>query len=66
MPHRRPVKHGSFGGHFDELVKHFWRQPPKRTPKTIENRKLQDKRDIHALLFERAWAMDRRQSGGEN
>lgn len=23
MPGRRPVKKGSFSGHFDELVKHF-------------------------------------------
>ena len=23
MPAKRPVRKGSFGGHFDELVKHF-------------------------------------------
>ena len=27
MPGRRPVQKGSFGGHFDELVKHFPHAP---------------------------------------
>ena len=27
MPHRRQFQKGSFGGHFDELVKHFPHAP---------------------------------------
>ena len=60
MPWRRKVKKGSFGGHFDELVQHF----PENTT-TSESRahqrprELQEKLDIHALLFERAWEVDR-------
>ena len=57
MQGQRPDKKGSFGGQFDELVKHFPHDLPKR-PKAIDKRELQDKRDIHALLFERAWNMD--------
>ena len=57
MPDRRPKRTGSFGGHFDELVKHFTQRTsaakPARSAKTVRVRL--DKRDIHAQLFERAW-----------
>ncbi|MFL6747460.1 MAG: hypothetical protein ACJ8E6_02050 [Sphingomicrobium sp.] len=60
MPGRRPAKEGSFGGHFDEVVKHFPHQPPPGPSDQPEedSRTLQEKRDIHALLFERAWRLD--------
>ena len=59
MPHRRTIKKGSFGGHFDELVGHFpEHQQPAATTKDKGKRsaELQEKIDIHALLFERAWS----------
>jgi hypothetical protein len=65
MPWRRQVKKGSFGGHFDDLVQHF----PEHESRSSESqshqrsRELQEKLDIHALLFERAWEIDR---GGGN
>ena len=63
MPHRRPVKSGSFGGPLEELVKHFphevaARQADQRKP-GIDRRKLQEKIDVHALLFQMAWQLDR-------
>jgi hypothetical protein len=60
MPGRRPIKKGSFGAHFDEVVKHFPHAPlPNRQQRSNEDaRAQQEKRDIHALLFERAWRLD--------
>jgi hypothetical protein len=60
MPGRRPVQKGSFAGHFDELVKLFPEHPPAAAAASPSKRseKLQEKIDIHALLFERAWEMD--------
>jgi hypothetical protein len=55
---KRPTIRGSFGGHFDELVKHFPHDESKTQAKAREDRELIEKRDIHALLFERAWRMD--------
>ena len=61
MPHRRPRQRGSFDSHFDELVVQF---PDKHAPLAggteIGERpsRLQEKIDIHRLLFERAWRMD--------
>lgn len=61
MPHRRRVQKGSFGSHFDELVVQFradetqspsGSRPAKRSPK------LQEKIDIHALLFRQAWQLE--------
>ena len=59
MPHRRTEKKGSFGAHFDELVKHFPREAAAKRKPAPDFRDLQEKRDIHSLLFERAWQMDR-------
>lgn len=61
MPGRRPIKKGSFGAHFDEVVRHFpdAALPSGQHRSSEEVRALQEKRDIHALLFERAWQLDR-------
>ena len=58
MPHRRTVKKGSFGAHFDELVKHFHHERPH--PKSDDDsdegdRRDRDAHDVHDRLFERAW-----------
>ena len=60
MPHRRPRQSGSFGSHFDELVVQF---PDKSAPEACngqgaERDALQEKLDIHRLLFESAWRID--------
>jgi len=52
MPHRRKPEKGSFGGHFDELVKHFAEQ---QTPKSREGYSSKDGENVHDRLFERAW-----------
>jgi hypothetical protein len=66
VPHRRPRDGGSFGSHFDELVMQF---PDKSQaayePASKHPARLQEKLDIHRLLFERAWRMDGR-NGGES
>lgn len=57
---RPPEKKGNFGAGLDGLVKHFSdeaRNPEKRAS-ADDARALQEKRDIHALLFERAWRLD--------
>jgi hypothetical protein len=59
VPHSRPRSKGSFASHFDELVAHF----PARLPAPDDRQsgrspELQEKLDIHALLFERAWRID--------
>ena len=59
MRKQRSGKVGSFGSHLDELVKHFPHDAPARKREGPDARAKQDKRDIHALLFERAWGMDR-------
>lgn len=61
MPGRRAVQKGSFGGHFDELV-HLFPDVPPTSPKKLTKRspKLQEKIDIHAALFDRAWRMEPR------
>jgi len=57
MPQRRRVKKGSFGGHFDDLVKHFPEQPSKSKEKDEGSAK--DDRNIHDRLFESAWRHSR-------
>jgi hypothetical protein len=60
LPHRRPRKRGSFGSHFDELVVQFREPAPavesKRAP--LRPKRLQEKIDVHSLLFRRAWQLD--------
>lgn len=60
MPHRRPRKRGSFDSHFDELIVHFRDQPlPVREERPGERSpELQEKIDLHALLFQRAWRVE--------
>jgi len=60
MPHRRQVQKGSFGAHFDELVKHFSNDTPAAPADQPQQRSaaLQEKIDIHARLFEQAWEVD--------
>jgi hypothetical protein len=53
MPHRRRVKKNSFGGHFDDLVKHFTEQPSK--DQGTDKGAPRDDRSIHDRLFESAW-----------
>jgi hypothetical protein len=57
---RPPEKKGNFAAGIDGLVKHFPHEPqhPKVRPSEDGARALQEKRDIHALLFERAWLLD--------
>ena len=58
MPHRRTSKKGSFAGHLDELVRHFPDAEAKPDERSAADRKLREKLDIHALLFEQAWRLD--------
>ena len=45
MPHRRLVKKNSFGGHFDDLVKHFPEQASK--PEKNDESGPKEERNIH-------------------
>ena len=58
MPHRRKSEKGSFGGDFDELVTHFSAGEGPASDPARRSRELQEKVDVHALLFERAWKLD--------
>lgn len=61
MPHRRQRSRGSFASHFDDLVVNFPDRPhaPRRNESsTKRSADLQEKVDIHALLFEWAWRLD--------
>ena len=58
MPHRRKPEKGSFGGHFDELVAHFRPGEEAGKNQTKRSREFQEKVDVHAALFERAWKVD--------
>jgi hypothetical protein len=58
MPHRRPVRKGSFGGRLDDLVEHFpdresGRQRGKQRSKAGQHDT--DDRHINERLFGRAW-----------
>ena len=56
MPGRRPVKKGSFGSHFDEVVKHFpHEEPAKRGDADERSKPSQDDGDVHDKLFKSAW-----------
>jgi len=61
MPHRRKPEKGSFGGHFDELITQFSAgeaAASRERERAKRSRELQDKIDVHAALFERAWKVD--------
>jgi len=55
------MKKGSFGGHFDELIAQFPAADSKPKQCSAQDRKLREKLDIHAALFEQAWRMERRE-----
>lgn len=52
MPHRRKPEKGSFGGHFDELVKHFHGEQAESGE---DQQRSKDDRDFHDRLFAIAW-----------
>jgi hypothetical protein len=54
MPHERPQKKGSFGGHLDDLVKQFERELVEPR-KDDAGKRPKDDDDVHDRLFERAW-----------
>lgn len=66
MPQRRRVQKGSFGSHFDELVKNFPHEPEKPDGEAREKRDRgdNDPKHINDRLFESAWRTldDRSQS----
>lgn len=56
MPGKRPFKKGSFGSHFDEVVKHFPHEDLSERDNAKERHKPSpDDGDIHDRLFESAW-----------
>jgi len=56
MPHRRRRQKGSFGSHFDELVKQFPHEESARRDKSKDDGESpKDDGDIHDRLFESAW-----------
>ena len=61
VPHRRPASRGSFAAHFDELVAVFPDALVEPDEQTQRSAKLQEKIDIHAVLFRRAWQVDGRE-----
>ena len=59
MTQRRTARKGSFGAHLDEVVKHFPADAlPQSERPNRDVRERQEHRDIHALLFEKAWGID--------
>jgi hypothetical protein len=54
MPGRRPDKKGSFGGHFDELVRVFEPEPVGKRDRP-EREKPKADENVHDRLFESAW-----------
>lgn len=57
MARKRPGTSGSFASELGELIKHF--PPAERSDGELaDSRNLQEKKDIHALLFAKAWRLD--------
>ena len=56
MPHRRPVKKGSFAGHFNDLVHHFpaGGEDSKRAKNGQHVQRKRDHRHINDRLSEQA------------
>ncbi|HEX6660386.1 MAG TPA: hypothetical protein VF067_00745 [Sphingomicrobium sp.] len=59
------MKTGSFGGELEALVAHFPARQDEANGARVHRRSraLQEKLDVHSLLFERAWQLNR--SGGD-
>ena len=57
MPQRRRLQKGSFGSHFDELVKIFPHEPEESGSNARDKRSDgdEDPRHINDRLFESAW-----------
>jgi hypothetical protein len=52
MPGKRPIKKGSFGSHFDEVVKHFPHEEAPGSDSLHERDKpARDDGDVHDKLF---------------
>jgi hypothetical protein len=60
VPHSRPRKKGSFASDLEELVVLFPAHETSDRRPSNRSAELQEKIDIHARLFERAWTMDDR------
>jgi len=61
----RPKNRGSFGGHLEELIKHFPAEAIAREldrPK-VDSKALKEKIEIHAMLFQQAWRLERDEHG---
>ena len=65
MPQRRPRQRGSFGGHFDELVVQFPAEHKRNPADRAKERspELQERIDIHRMLFDHAWRIDAEPKG---
>ena len=65
MMRRRKVKKGSFGAHLEEVVNNF--PSDARHARSEASKRdaasLRETRDIHTMLFERAWQIDRAKRG---
>lgn len=55
MTGTRPVKKGSFGGDFDELVKLFPNEPLPTPDDADRPARRKGKPNVHDRLFARAW-----------
>jgi hypothetical protein len=55
MPHRRRKQKGSFGGHLDELVKHFPHDETRRRKTDEQKKPSKDDANVHDKLLESAW-----------
>jgi hypothetical protein len=63
MPRMRPVKKGSFGSHFDEVVKHFPEEASPRHKPRGDRKPSRDDGNVHDKLFEAAWRKARDKEG---
>ena len=59
MPRRRPDKKGSFGGHFDELVRVLEPEPAKKAERPDRRAPSVEDSNVHDRLFESAWRKSR-------
>ena len=56
MPHRRRVKSGSFGSHFDDLVKHFRHHQDESKERQAS---ASNEPGVHDRLFQTSWRKSR-------
>ena len=60
MPGRRQIRKGSFGSHFDEVVKHFPHEKPETRLDGGKDKSSDQDASVHDKLFESAWRAARR------